>query len=352
MTCLALGDVAWRSHTCGHVVQPCARSRRGYRPAAACSASARTRPPCAPRPPCSSCSRGCRPACRAPRPRRASPRRPPTGRARRCRPNGASAPSAATRARPRADRAPRRSRRRRPPRCSAAARSPSPASATVASAPSARARSSPSASARGRDDAPGAEQLRRLHRDLADDAARAEHEHGLALGEPPAPLERQPRGEAGDAEADRERGSRPSGTRVAVAGFEQRPLGERAERLAAVLEVDERAVRRAGRRPPCRRRRAARGARARTCPVAMRMSTGFIAAPHDLDDLGAGRLGVGSSAISGTAPCARRMAARIAPDTTIRPSAWTTPPSPTTTRASSRASSRTGARARCSRSPT
>ena len=70
--------------------------------------------------------------------------------------------------------------------------------------------------ARRRDDAARAEQLRGLHGDLADDAARAEDEHGLARREPAAPLQPEPGGEPGDAEADGERRVEAVGHRVAA----------------------------------------------------------------------------------------------------------------------------------------
>ena len=76
-------------------------------------------------------------------------------------------------------------------------RSPSPSSATTASAPRSRSALQRVAAARGRDDAPGAEQLRRLHRHAADLAGGAEHEHGLARLEVRAPGRREPAREAG-----------------------------------------------------------------------------------------------------------------------------------------------------------
>jgi len=100
----------------------------------------------------------------------------------------------------------------------------------------------PVLAARGRDDAAGAEQLRRLHADLADYAAGAEDQHALARLQAAAPLERQPGGEPRYAEADGERRVESVGHRVAAAGRNLRALAERAVRLDARVEVDEAAV--------------------------------------------------------------------------------------------------------------
>ena len=100
----------------------------------------------------------------------------------------------------------------------------------------------PLGAARGRDDAARAEQPRGLDGDLADDAARAEHQHRLAGLQLAAPVQREPGGEPGDAEADGERRVEARGHGVAAAGGDQRALRERPVRLDGGVEVDGAAV--------------------------------------------------------------------------------------------------------------
>ena len=118
--------------------------------------------------------------------------------------------------------------------------------------------------ARRGDHAARAHQLGRLDPDLADDAARAEDQHGLARREPAAPLEPEPGREPGHAQADRELGFESVREVVARAGLDQRPLAVGAERLAACTRSRRASRPRARRRPPSRRRRASRSARAGT----------------------------------------------------------------------------------------
>ncbi len=83
-----------------------------------------------------------------------------------------------------------------------------------------------------------AEYTRGLHRDLADDAARTEHEHVLAGPQFRAPGQREPPDEAPDAERHRQ----PVGDVIAYRqrrrGIDQRPLRHRAERRDRRIEVD------------------------------------------------------------------------------------------------------------------
>ena len=117
-------------------------------------------------------------------------------------PGTPSRPGPLRRARPRADRRPRRSRARPPPRAARRAtrrrrdarrhRRPGPRPG----------RGRTRAAGRG-DHPPGPEQAGGLDGDLSDRAARPQHEDRLALAQAAALGERQPAGEAGDAEGDR-----------------------------------------------------------------------------------------------------------------------------------------------------
>jgi hypothetical protein len=96
--------------------------------------------------------------------------------------------------------------------------------------------------AAGRDDAAGAEQLRALDADPADDAGRAEDEDGLPRLDVRARLERQPCGEAGDPERHGDAGVEPVGDGEGRAGVDRRVLGHRPERGRRAVEVDMPAV--------------------------------------------------------------------------------------------------------------
>jgi hypothetical protein len=85
--------------------------------------------------------------------------------------------------------------------------------------------------------AAGAEQPRRLHRELADDAGRAQHEHRLARSQPRAPRERQPGRQPGHAKRHRNAVVELVRQRDRLLFPDQRALGERAERRHGAAEV-------------------------------------------------------------------------------------------------------------------